>query len=168
MTQRIVFIAALGLALLAFTLTAPPVHIVYNASDSAPRGWYFITTAAVVRNGDLVLAELPPDVAAFADQRNYLPHTVPILKHVAALAGQHVCIQQRIVSIDDRALAVALLRDGAQRMLPVWNHCRALADDELFLFSPEPEGAFDSRYFGPLRRSAVRGIARPLWVWSAR
>jgi conjugative transfer signal peptidase TraF len=166
MTHRIFFIAALGLVLLAFTLTAPHARIVYNASNSAPLGWYVITTTKSVRSGDLVLADLPPAVAAFADERHYLPRTVPILKHVGAMVGQSVCIKNRIVSIDGRALGIALMQDGAHRVLPVWNHCRALTADELFLFSPKTQGAFDARYFGPITRNAVRGIAHPLWTSS--
>jgi conjugative transfer signal peptidase TraF len=166
MIYRIFFIASLGLALLAFTLTAPRARIVYNASSSAPLGWYLITANKTVRSGDLVLADLPAAVAAFADERHYLPRTVPILKHVGAMAGQRVCIKNRTVIIDGNVVGIALTHDGAHRALPVWNHCRVLAGDELFLFSAKPEGAFDARYFGPIRRSAVRGIAHPLWTWS--
>jgi conjugative transfer signal peptidase TraF len=159
---------AVGVLAIAFSATSQRLRLVYNASASAPLGWYTASAVTVLRTGDFVIADLPPDVAAFAEQRHYLPHTVPILKHVGALSGQRVCIRDRVVSIDDRVLGHALERDGANRELPVWNHCRVLANDEIFLFSEQPEGAFDSRYFGPLSRAAVRAVARPLWTWSAQ
>lgn len=141
-------------------------RIVYNASNSAPRGWYWIAPHAAIHTGDYVLAELPPAAAALADARHYLPRTIPLLKHVAARAGQRVCIRDRIVRIDDKPLARALEHDSQQRALPIWNQCRALNDDELFLFNAQRVASFDSRYFGPIRRSAVRGRAIPLWVWA--
>lgn len=141
-------------------------RIVYNASDSAPRGWYWIAQNATIGTGDYVLVELPPAAAALADERHYLPRTIPLLKHVAALAGQCVCIHDHVVFIDGQPLARTLVLDSKQRVLPVWNHCRALNDDELFLFNAQREASFDSRYFGPIRRNAVRGRAIPLWVWN--
>jgi conjugative transfer signal peptidase TraF len=167
-TRLCLLSAALAVAAIAFSTTSQRLHVVYNASPSAPLGWYAMHVSTSLRLGDYVVADLPPEIATFAEQRAYLPHTVPILKHVGALGGQHVCVQNRIVSIDGRAIGRALLRDGAHRQLPVWDHCRVLSADEIFLFSAEPQGAFDSRYFGPISRTAVRGTAQPLWTWSAQ
>ena len=166
-TRRIVaVITVITCAVLALSIPTQRAVIVFNASDSAPRGWYWIAQNAAIHTGDYVLAELPPATAALADERHYLPRTIPLLKHVAALAGQRVCIRDRVVSIDGQPLARALMLDSKQRVLPVWNHCRALDSDELFLLNAQREASFDSRYFGPIRRSAVRGRAIPIWVWN--
>lgn len=166
MNIRPALIGALGIAVLAFTALPPDVRVVYNASDSAPRGWYYITHTSALLPGDLVIADLSPPVSELANRRRYLPRGIPILKHVGATAGQRVCIRDRIVSIDGKPLARALKYDGERRALPAWTDCRTLVGDEVFLFSARPEGAFDSRYFGPIQRNAVRGIAHPLWTWS--
>jgi type IV secretory pathway protease TraF len=42
--------------------------------------------------GSIVLVPLPPDAAALAAQRGYLPTRVPLLKRVGAVAPQQVCI----------------------------------------------------------------------------
>lgn len=157
-------VAAVGLLLAA--LPARPPRIVFNPSASAPMGWWLIGAATALQVGDYVLVELPPAVAAFAGERGYLPQGVPILKRVAALAGQRVCIVERVVSIDGVPLARALTHDRAQRVLPVWPQCRVLTGDEVFLFNPHRTASFDSRYFGPLQRAAVRGVAHPLWTWN--
>jgi type IV secretory pathway protease TraF len=40
-----------------------------------------------------------------------------------------------------------------------------LIDGEFFLLQPHPL-SFDSRYFGPVLRCDVVGVARPLWTWN--
>jgi conjugative transfer signal peptidase TraF len=144
---------------------------VYNPTDSLPRGWYWVSSidnAASLHVGSIVLARLPAGVAAFAGQRGYLPSGVPILKFVGALAPQAVCVRGQTVLIDGEVVATARTHDGAQRPLQTWTQCRSLAEGELFLLSRTNPASFDSRYFGPIPASAVLGVARPLWTWTAR
>jgi type IV secretory pathway protease TraF len=54
-----------------------------------------------------------------------------------------------------------------RRPLPAWSQCRVLLDGELFLLNPTRADSFDSRYFGPLDASFVRGRALPLFTSSA-
>ena len=168
---RLLACMGLGLAALCAPAVAPmPVRIVYNASDSVARGWYRvgrIDSAASLRVGSIVLAWLPSDVAAFAAKRGYLPAGTPILKRIGAVAPQSVCVRDHVVRIDGTAVATARPHDGAGRPLPAWAPCRPLAEGELFLLSDTHPASFDSRYFGPIAVSAVLGIARPLWTWSA-
>jgi len=176
MTRRVLFIC-MGICLAA--LCAPVVmtmwvyervFVVYNPTDSVPRGWYrvgSIDNAASLRVDSIVLARLPAGVAAFAGQRGYLPNGVPILKRVGAVAPQSVCVRGQIVRIDGAAVATVQTHDGAHRSLHVWAQCRPLAAGEFFLLSDTNLASFDSRYFGPIAASAVLGIARPLWTWSA-
>ena len=144
------------------------VHVVYNPSDSVPRGWYRIGAAERLRAGAIVLTQLPADVAALAAQRGYLPAGVALLKSVGAAASQHVCVLGTAVSVDGVHIADARSTDGQGRPLQAWRHCRALSDGELFLLSSTNPASFDSRYFGPIAVIAVIGEARPLWTWSSR
>lgn len=145
--------------------------VVYNPTDSVPRGWYRVSSidnAASLHVGSIVLARLPADVAALAGQRGYLPNGVPILKRVGAVAPQAVCVRGRTVLVDGEVVATARTHDGAHRPLQTWTRCRFLAEGELFLLSHMNAASFDSRYFGPIPASAVLGVARPLWPWRAR
>lgn len=142
-----------------------PVQIVYNPSDSVPRGWYRIGKADALHVGDIVLARLPAVSATLAAQRGYLPAGVPILKRIGAVAPQLVCVRDGAVCIDGDVVATVRLRDGQERELPVWSQCRSLTSGELFLLSTNP-ASFDSRYFGPITTKAVIGSAQPLWTWS--
>lgn len=176
MSRRVLF-AGMGIGLAA--LCAPAfmpmsaherVFLVYNPTDSVPRGWYrvgSIGNAASPHVGSIVLARLPADVAAFAGRRGYLPNGVPILKRVGAVAPQWVCVRGQAVRIDGAVVAIARTQDGARRWLQAWSQCRPLAVGELYLLSDTNPASFDSRYFGPIAVSAVLGTARPLWTWSA-
>lgn len=160
--------AVCGIVVLALPFWGTPLpRIVYNASDSVPRGWYAIDVDAVPHIGSLVLAHLPANVAALAAQRNYLPLRVPLLKPVAATASQRVCLRDRRLSIDGEIVAVALSADRRGRSLRAWSQCRRLRDGELFLLSTTNPASFDSRYFGPIKVDDVLGVARPLWTWSS-
>lgn len=155
-----------GLAIVSLSaLVKPSYRLLYNASDSAPRGWYALVPAHDLRIDTLVFARLPSRAETLAAERGYLPHSVPLLKHVAATRGHHVCSRAGIVMIDGLFVGRALARDGAGRSLQQWTQCRSLEDDELFLLGEDNPASFDSRYFGPVNVAAVVGEAIPLWTW---
>lgn len=111
-----------------------------------------------------MLVPLPAEAAALAAQRGYLPTRIPLLKRVGAVAPQEVCIVGRSVRIDGVPVAAALPADRMGRPLPSWQQCRRLEPGELFLLSVTNPASFDSRYFGPVRASAVLGLAHPVWL----
>src|SRR5665213_3120925 len=146
----------------------PPLQVIYNASESAPRGWYRVTHPAQLRVGDYVVARLPEQIGMLAAARGYLPRSVPVLKQIAALAGQRVCVQHGTVTVGMQQFARTLDVDFSGRPLTAWRHCRLLLMGELFLLNPSAAGSFDSRYFGPIDASFVRGVAVPLATFLAR
>ena len=166
-TRRLVVaLICLGIAALAWPSVHTPIaRIVYNPSDSVPRGWYRIGPADSLHVGSIVLARLPTDAAALAAQRNYLPERIPILKRIGAMSPQQVCIENYIVRIDGVAIADVRAADGRGRPLSAWQQCRRLRNGELFLLSATNPASFDSRYFGPVAVSAVIGSAQPLYTW---
>ncbi|WP_254616296.1 S26 family signal peptidase [Pseudomonas aeruginosa] len=125
-------------------LTTSPPRLVYNGSDSVPVGWYRISPTNSLAPGDLVLARLPPEAMSLASQRGYLPADVPLLKTVAAMAPQRVCMLGNQVRIDDVVVARRLRWDPQGRALPTWPVCRHLVGDELFLLSSRNPASFDS------------------------
>jgi conjugative transfer signal peptidase TraF len=152
-----------GIALTLPSVAKPLPILVYNASASAPLGFYRLVRSVPGR-GDFVLARLPPEAARLADERQYVPASVPVVKRVAALAGDLVCADSGIV-INDRTVATTLLIDHHGRPLPAWKGCRALADGEAFLLMEGVAASFDGRYFGPVSTTAIIGKLLPLWTW---
>jgi conjugative transfer signal peptidase TraF len=168
--KRVVAILCMdiGLAALLMPFAIPNrVQIVYNPSDSVPRGWYHIGPADSLQVGSIVLARLPASAAALAAQRDYLPAGIPLLKRIGAVAPQRVCIDGMSVRVDDVAIADVMRADGRGRPLSAWSQCRRLAHGELFLLSSTNPASFDSRYFGPISTSSVIGSAQLLWTWRA-
>jgi type IV secretory pathway protease TraF len=66
--------------------------------------------------------------------------------------------------IDEAAVTTTLTLDGKRRPLTAWSHCRRLEAGELFLLNSSTPSSFDSRYFGPIDVSFVRGRANLLWT----
>lgn len=165
--RMVALLGGFGLAALAWASTrAAEPRVVYNPSDSLPRGWYRIGPPKSLHVGSIVLVALPTDVAALAAQRGYLPAGIPLLKRIGAMPSQKVCIEGRIVSVDGVAVATALAADREGRSMPIWQQCRTLDASEIFLLSSTNPASFDGRYFGPVPASAVIGSAQPLWTWS--
>lgn len=148
--------AALGFGVLA--VVSPGPKFIWNASASVPVGLYVLHPVGKLRVGDLLAIKPPTPLAAFLGQRHYLPLGVPMLKHVAALSRQTVCRNGRNVTVDGKAVAVALDRDRLGRPLPVWNGCRIIAPGAVFLLNARWD-SLDGRYFGPLPMTSVMGRA---------
>lgn len=171
MTTRIHFnwlpllLVAGSLAALAWSVfDTPSQRIIYNGSDSVPKGWYRITLTGSPVVGDIVLTRLPPTAATLAAQRGYLPTHIPLLKTVLAIAPQRVCVRGNHMLVDDQVVGKLLAHDRLGRPLPIWRGCRLLVGDELFLLGVDNPESFDSRYFGPISAATVIGRAQPLWL----
>ena len=143
----------------------PPTRLVYNASSSVPLGWYVQLPASRISVGTFVVARLPPAAARLAADRGYLPITVPIIKLIGADAGERVCERSRVLSVDGRPVARALVADSEGRPLPAWSGCEYLAHNQYLLLGDGALDSYDSRYFGPVGISAILGRAIPLWTW---
>ncbi len=165
MRQVLVLLIAFGVvSLVAPAFLQPHRMIVWNASASVPVGLYLLETTDGRYVSELVAVVPPEPLATFLAAGNYLPRGVPMLKHVLALPGQTVCRDGLVVTVDKVAVGVALERDRQGRALPVWQGCRVVAEDTLFLMNSRSADSLDGRYFGPLPRSAVTGRVHPVWT----
>ncbi len=137
--------------------------VIYNATASAPIGFYRVVPAPPVHVGDLVLVRTPGSIRELAARRNYIPASVPLVKRVEARAGNRVCATDGIITVDGVPVATRKSTDGQGRPLPAWTGCRVLAKDEIFLLMTGAPDSFDSRYFGPVSLNAVIGRLTLLW-----
>lgn len=164
--RRLAYAALIGVTAVPLTasiLWKPPALLVWNASASAPIGLYRLHVGEPLRRGDMVVAWTPLPARTLAARRHYLPANVPLVKRVAAAAGDRVCAAGRSVTINGRRAAVRQQSDAAGRLLPWWSGCRGLAANE-YLLLMDSARSFDGRYFGVTRGSDVLGRAELLWA----
>lgn len=141
----------------------PRPRLIWNASASAPIGLWSVTPGAPVDRGDMVVAQLAAPWRSLAARRHYLPANVPLIKRVAAIAGDHVCANDGGIFVNGALVAVPRSTDRAGRAMPRWRGCTRLADDAVLLLLDGPD-SFDGRYFGPTERRFIIGKVSPLWL----
>jgi conjugative transfer signal peptidase TraF len=155
-------IGALGCALIA-TIAAPPrPWLVWNVSASAPLGLYGVGARAGIARGDMVIARVPQRWRTFAARRHYIPANVPLVKRVAAVPGDHICVVGSVILVNGAPVAVGRPVDGRGQPMPGWSGCVTLRNGAHLLLMDSPD-SFDGRYFGPTRRGDIVGEAYLLW-----
>jgi conjugative transfer signal peptidase TraF len=151
-------------AIVLAPIAAPPTpRLVWNVSASAPKGLYAVSPGAVPRAGDMVVARLPAVFRKLSADRRYLPTNVPLIKRVAAVAGDEVCAFDRTITVNGAPVAERRITDSMGRRMPFWLGCTRLQGGELFLLMEAP-ASFDGRYFGVSEEKDVIGKARLLWA----
>jgi conjugative transfer signal peptidase TraF len=144
-----------------------------NLTRSLPVGLYVTARGGPARRA-LVLVCLPPRVATFARARGYVPRggtcpgeVVPIGKRVLAVPGDTVAVTPTGLLVNGAPVpnSQALATDRKGRPLPGLATGRyRVGQGELWVLSSYSQLSFDSRYFGAVRASDVRGLVVPLWT----
>lgn len=160
---QLLIATAVSCALLACGGQKRP-RLIWNATASAPTGFYVVVQASTLHRGDLVLAVPPSSVQRFAAERDYLPVGIPLVKHIGALGGDDVCSTDNVITINGHVAVRRLTSDHLHRLLPAWTGCRTLSNSELLLLNEDVATSFDGRYFGPTATAAVLGRLVPLWT----
>jgi len=150
-------------AVAATLLTPPRPLLIWNVSASAAIGLYVVRSGAPPTRGDLVAARLAPSWRILGSARRYIPANVPLIKRVAAGAGDRVCAAGADIAVNGLRVARRLDIDGAGRPMPHWSGCFVLGHGEYLLLMPGP-ASFDGRYFGPTAESDIVGKVHLLWA----
>lgn len=156
----VIAITAAGAVLGAASLAPTQPALVWNFSKSLPTGLYSITRSPPAKGDLVVLApagHTRETLFAFAALRE----DRLLIKQLAAIAGDRVCRAANLVTINGAPAAIAKAHaDGAQP-LPAWSGCRDLRRSDVLVLAPHPS-SFDSRYFGPIDKGQIIGIAHPV------
>jgi conjugative transfer signal peptidase TraF len=147
-----------------------------NETASMPFGLWRVSSAATrLQRGQIVTVCLPATtLTREAAARGYLSAGPcpggyePLIKPVAAVAGDVVTVMPLGVTVNGRSLdnTAQLVRDDAGR--PLWPFPAGVypvMPGQVWLLSGHDGRSFDSRYFGPVPVTNVQGLARPLWVF---
>ncbi len=137
--------------------------LLLNVTASQPLGVYVRSPHALER-GRLVAFHPPNAARGHMDRQGGGAQT--FLKRLAGLPGETVCIQAGGLRINQRHIGQIDFADNPRARLPHWSGCRSLNSDEYFVYS-SARGSFDSRYYGPIHRSAIVSTYEALLVWRA-
>ena len=173
---RIVTAAAAALIALAIPFGLGRLfHLRITLTDSsAPAGIYRLVTCTAAGRGALVAACLPQPIASDGLMRGYLRRgdcpagAEPVAKIVGALPGDVVAVEPGWVAVngarfqDSRTAA----RDSAGKPLAhvLWG-VRRVSTGEVWLFGFNDPRSWDSRYFGPIPLTSIRGALQPVVTW---
>ena len=164
--QKYVAVAAFSVSVLGVAMfTTLPVKLLYNPSPSAPVGFYAIENRSDFAVGEFVVARLPIAAEKLAVERGYLPNRTPVLKTIAAAAGDEICIRNMSVLINEIPVVEIPKADSLGRPMPVKSGCYWLQSGKYFLLSTAIKNSFDSRYFGPVDEDNILGVATPLLIF---
>ena len=147
----------------------------YNRTPSLPGGFYseraYGGVAAEV--GDLVMFCLPPDVTAYGMSRGYLRKggcpggASPLGKAVIAVAGDTVVVGASSVAVNGREVphSEPLREDSRGRAIAPGYGEVVLEEGQVFVLSNYHGRSFDSRYYGPVEDTLIRGKLMPILTW---
>ena len=156
---------------LPFALLLTPIRWVVTASS--PIGFYWETGKKIER-GAYVHFCLPEDIAKYAFERGYIRGgTCPgmyeeLLKPVAAVEGDMFRISEEEVWINNEKIHAPIYRaDSKGRPHQFWIEpgMYGVPEGQVVVLSTHSPRSWDSRYFGQIAVSAIRGTAVPWWVW---
>lgn len=162
-------VAAMSVAAISYAAGAR-----INTTKSIPVGLYW-TTDAPIEKGAYVLF-CPPDVGVFATakERDYIAGGFCpgdygyMMKRILAAKGDTVTVTDNGVAVDGELLPHSKLikADLDGRELPRYQSSQyTLGSSELLLMSDVSDTSFDGRYFGPVSRSQVKSVIRPVITW---
>lgn len=157
----VVCVATLAIAVLLALAQSHRGFVLVNGTSSEPPGLYVRAMGRPIRRGVMVAFMAPPAAYPYADLHLPRLRSTPIIKAVAAIAGDQVCTLGGSLVINGVKRAPILARDSQGFALPHWTACRRLGSGELFVFSARVPTSFDSRYFGPVPTVLARPY-RPL------
>ncbi len=149
-----------------------------NTTPSLPKGLYRLYALhRPLQRGDIVLTCASPMQANVneAIQRGYISsfgdcpgNVVPIMKPIAALAGDSLSVANDGIWVNGRYLprSRSMRQDSNGRALhPMHPGYYRVQPGTVWLVSSYYERSFDSRYFGPVKLSSIQGVANPVWIW---
>lgn len=166
--------AVAGVAVLVLGAGAYAAGLRINTTRSIPVGLYLTSSAAIEKGAYVMFC--PPKSAVFDDAkaRGYIGAGFCeggygyMMKKILAAKSDTVTVSDDGVRVNGELLALSkpVKADSAGRPLPRFSADHyALGQSELLLMSDVSSRSFDGRYFGPINRSSIQNVIRPLVTW---
>jgi conjugative transfer signal peptidase TraF len=167
-------VAIAGIAVLVLGAGGYAAGARFNTTKSIPVGMYW-TSSAPVEKGAYVLF-CPPQTGVFDDakERDYIGAGFCaggygyMMKRVLAAKDDAVTVSDDGVRVNGELLPLSkpIKADSAGRPLPRFQaEHYTLGNSEVLLMSDVSGTSFDGRYFGPINRSQIKTVIRPVITW---
>jgi signal peptidase I len=173
-----------SLSIIIWCLNFYGYGLTYQYSQSVKPGWYFkypITNKPIVR-GEMVLVNLDKKsykkLDNFIASRGWKKKGVPLIKEVAGIPGDKICIDGNNFLINNHKVAVIKKYDSKHRLLPnywrknaitksrrlcsVHPDCFVLGASEYLVLGLHSQNSFDGRYFGSINSSLIQSQVKIL------
>ena len=141
----------------------------YNTSDSLP---YYIFRVVRLSSNDVISRNdyvafdptlISNDIIPIAIERQYITHRNLMIKRVAGIPGDNILLNNKEILINNiKESLIVLSSDSHGRFLNEYPTPITLDINSYWLIS-NPEGGFDSRYFGPVMRELFIYRAFPIF-----
>ena len=142
-----------------------------NTSNSLPQGLYLNLPIFELKKNDLVLICLNEEMAKFAKERNYIKkgdcplNTAPLGKKITGIFNDKVIFKKDFILVNNIKIknSKPLLKDSLGRNLPKILGEILIKKGEYLLLN-EVNDSFDSRYFGTISTSNIKGKLIPVFT----
>jgi conjugative transfer signal peptidase TraF len=164
---RHIAVSCFGIVIVTFQLFNS-IGLRINTSPSLPVGLYIRTSNPAASLVEFCPAEPYAQLAVVRGYRsagNCRDGAAPLLKPVIAQARDVIDISPKGITVNGLAVpnSVPVAVDSSGRQLTPWPAGRyVVRPGEVWVVSSFNRRSFDSRYFGPVATSAIRGRVQPL------
>ena len=165
--------AIVGSAFLALGMACSAAGARINTSRSIPVGLYWLTERPIEKGEYVLLCPPPGTVFDEAKKRGYFGagfcpgDYAYLMKKILAAKRDTVVLADDGVHVNGELVPFSrpLLADKHGRLLPVLRGEYVLGDSDLLLMTDVSPISFDSRYYGLINRSQIKGVIRPVFTW---
>lgn len=159
-----------GVALLIVGFLAQQCGVIINVSPSMPEGIY-IKSECDIQRGSIVAVCLPPAYQAIGLKQKYIEigntchGAYPLIKQVIAVPGDNVALKNNVIVVNGKLFFYKTLAvDSTGRPLSNYPRGTYAHTDGYWLIGTAAKNSWDSRYWGPVRRTQILYPLRVVWV----
>lgn len=163
-----VLLICAGLGFIGLAQLGAQPKLIWNRTESVPRGLYVLSSPqAPLERGQLVAYLPTQDEAQWLEELGAIGPGWPILKRVAGLEGDDICVHSDSLLINRQLAAKIVQTDHHAHELPRRLGCQRLGSGDVLLLG-DHASSLDGRYFGAQPSNRILGQAKLVWRVSNR
>ena len=130
--------------------------IVYQETDSMPKGWYLQLPVTKIYRNQIVIFQPTKYLQHYMIKHDWIGKNMRMMKHVLALPGDNVCNKNNTLLINQHLIGKVYHHYSPHHLLLQRQFCGHLAKNQYLVISTFSPRSFDSRYFGPISRQQIQ------------